>query len=208
MDGGYTGFASRRGLAGTVDKMALVESMGYQWGRNRKLQELVLRRLRGVGSAADAQVLALEQWLCSLPYRREPEEVLRSPLRTLSGDGGDCDDMVVATIAAATALALPAKAEVIADDRGNGFHIRALVGLPPLNPSYWVIIDPVYRSEPQWAMANRNILASQDQFVQTKPVSGLQDTFSGVMQSISTHRHVLLGATALAAAWMLSKKPK
>lgn len=178
MDGGYTGYEGRFGLDGTVDKMVLVERMGQVFGHDRRLQELVLKQLSGVGSAADEQVLALEQWLCSLPYRREPGEVLRSPLETAKY-GGDCDDFVVLTIAAATALGLPAKAEVIADAAGNGFHIRALVGLPPLSPSYWVIIDPVYRSEPQWAMANRSISQSSLKFRQTTPTPGptLQGTF-------------------------------
>jgi len=187
MDGGYTGYEGRFGLDGTVDKMVLVEQMGYSFGHDRRLQELVLEKLSGAPSAADAQVLALEKWLCSLPYRREPGEVLRSPLLTAQ-HGGDCDDFVVLTIAAATALGLPAKAEVIADEGGNGFHIRALIGLPPLRPTYWVIIDPVYRSEPQWAMADRDLPRSSQQFQMIKP--------AGTLQGMSS------GATPLTSVWM------
>ena len=172
MDGGYGAYYSRNGLDGTVDKMVLIEEMGRKFGHDRRLQEFILRKFKKVGSAADAQVGAIVKWLESLPYRREPAEILRSPISTgVEGNGGDCDDFVVLAIATATALGLPSKAQV------NGFHIRALVGLPPLRPSLWVVVDPVYRSEPQWAMAKRDLSSVLAEFP-TVPAQALHGTVS------------------------------
>ena len=179
MDGGYGPYFPRAGLEGTVDKMVLIEKMGRKFGHDRRLQEFILRKFKGVGSAADAQVRALIEWLESLPYRREPGEILRSPISTgVEGLGGDCDDFAVLAIAAATSLGLPSKAQVVADADGNGFHVRVLVGLPPLRPSFWVVVDPVYRSEPTWAMAKRDMTSASAGFhtVQDPLLHGSQGT--------------------------------
>ena len=174
MDGGYSPYLSRAGLEGTVDKMVLIEQMGVKYGHDRRLQELVLSLLRNVGSAADDQLAALSTWLESLPYRREPSEIIRNPLQTAK-NGGDCDDFAVLAIAAATAIGLPARAQVVATSGGEGFHIRTLVGLPPMDPTIWVIVDPVYRSEPKWAMANRDLGAVSRRF-RTVPKGKFQGT--------------------------------
>jgi hypothetical protein len=158
---GYSLTPTRAGLDGIIDKIVLIEEMGYKYAQNREVQDTVLKAISGAGSAADDQLKAWEKFLESLPYRREAGEILRKPTETIK-HGGDCDDLTVLAIAGARAIGLPALAEVVADSKLNGFHVRALVGLPPLKPDFWVVLDPVCWSEPKWAMAEKNsTLASQ-----------------------------------------------
>jgi len=70
----------------------------------------------------------------------------------LVAKGGDCDDLTTLFLALAIAQGLPCRGEVIANEKGHGFHIRAVVGLPPLNPKYERVVDPVWRSEAEWNM--------------------------------------------------------
>jgi hypothetical protein len=163
MDGGYGISATRLGMDGIMDKMSLIEATADKYSQNREIQELVLKTLKNVGSAADEQLYAWEKFLEGLPYRREPGEILRNPIQTAKY-GGDCDDLTILAIAGAKALGLPAQAEVVADSHQNGFHVRAVVGLPPLNPKEGIIIDPVHRSEPQWAMEGRNLDSAFQKF--------------------------------------------
>jgi len=160
----YAEAPTRPGLEGTVDKMALIDAMANRYASDRDFQELLLSKvLAGSGSATDDQILAIQKFVDSLVYRREIGEILRSPTETAKW-GGDCDDLVVLTLAAARAVGIPAEPEVIANADGVGFHVRALLAFPPLRPQYYVVVDPVYRSEPEWAMAGRDLESSAARF--------------------------------------------
>lgn len=161
--GGYTLSATRPGIAGILDKKALIEAMAEKYSADKRLQDIVLRAVRNSPSAADQQLLAWERFLEKIQYRREPGEILRNPVETAEL-GGDCDDMTLLAISGCLALGIPAMPEVIADSRGQGFHIRCVAMLPPTNPQFTVVIDPVYRSEPEWAMAGRDLGLASAQF--------------------------------------------
>lgn len=158
---GYSEIPTRGGLDGTVDKLALVEAMATDTAHDREFAEFVLQKVSRAGSAADEQAAAWCEYVESLPYRREHTEVLRDP-RLVVGSGGrpatggDCDDLVLATLAGLRSLAIPCQAEILASEDGWGFHIRAVVGLPPLNPTVWSVVDPVWRSEREWTMMDRD----------------------------------------------------
>ena len=160
---GYSLTPTRTGLEGIIDKIVLIEEMGGKYAQNRDVQDAVLEAVGSSDSPADDQLLAWEKALEKLPYRREPGEILRNPVDTLK-HGGDCDDLTVLAIAGARALGLPAMAEVVADSNLDGFHVRALVGLPPLNPEFWVVLDPVCWSEPKWAMVDKNLTTASQRF--------------------------------------------
>lgn len=157
---GYAEVPTRKALDGTIDKLALVESMASDTAHDREFAEFVLQKVSKVGSGADEQAACWCQYVESLPYRRERAEVLRDP-RLVVGSGGraaaggDCDDMVVAVLAGLRSLAIPCQAEIICSEDGWGFHIRALVGLPPLRPTVWTVVDPVWRSEREWTMMDK-----------------------------------------------------
>ena len=161
--GGYALSATRAGLDGILDKKALIEAMAEKYSVNRDMQDLVLNVVRGASSAADDQLWAWERHLESLPYRREPGEILRNPIDTAKV-GGDCDDLTVLALAGCMALGIPCEAEVVADSNMRGFHVRAVAALPPINPKFTVVIDPVHRSEPEWAMANRDLHSASQKF--------------------------------------------
>ena len=156
---GYAEVPTRPSWEGTADKIALCEAMATRYSSNRAFAEKVLQVVAQAGNAADQQAACWAAYIESLPYRREPGEVLREPLQTVGlserGAGGDCDDLVVALMAGMRALAIPCYAEVLVNPDGRAFHIRARVGLPPLNPQTWAVVDPVWRSEAEWSMAGR-----------------------------------------------------
>jgi len=203
---GYALTPTREGLAGILDKKALIEATAEEYSVNRELQDLVLRAVSGAGNAADEQLWAWERFLESLPYRREPGEIIRQPTATGSGLGGDCDDLTTLALAGCLALGIPCEAEVVADSSMNGFHVRAIAGLPPLNPEFTVVIDPVHRSEPEWAMANRDLHSASERFrgvnlnVNANPLAG-NPTLSGL--NLSWWMKV---GVALALAWVLLRK--
>ena len=178
---GYSEIPTRGGLDGTIDKIALVEAMATDTAHDREFAEFVLSKVSKCGSAADAQAACWAEYVESLPYRREAAEVLRDP-RLVVGSGGrpatggDCDDLVVALLAGLRSLAIPCQAEIMCTEDGWGFHIRAVVGLPPLNPRVWSVVDPVWRSEREWAMANRDArqsaLLKHSQWLAPKQLAG------------------------------------
>jgi hypothetical protein len=156
---GYAEVPTRPAWEGTADKLALCEAMATKYSTNRAFAEKVLQVVANAGNAADQQAACWAAFVESLPYRREPGEVLRDPLETTGlgsrGAGGDCDDLVVVLLAGMRALAIPCYAEVMTKSDGQAFHIRGRVGLPPLNPQTWAIVDPVWKSEAEWAMQGR-----------------------------------------------------
>jgi len=161
----YTSAPTRTGMAGVKDKLALISAMADKYAHNRDFSERVLHIIRGAGNGADHQVGAWERFVESLPYRRERGEVLRNPIATAfgvkdgkiggGGVGGDCDDLVIVALAGLRSIGLQAVPQIIARENGDGFHVRALVALPPINPTHWRIIDPVWKSERQWAMVSK-----------------------------------------------------
>lgn len=157
---GYSEVPTRAKIDGVIDKLVLVESSADATAHDREFAEFVLSKVAHAGSGADEQAAAWCEYVESLPYRRERGEVLRDP-RLVVGSGGrpatggDCDDLVLVTLAGIKSLDIPCQAEIMAKDDGWGFHIRARVGLPPLNPTVWCIVDPVWRSEREWAMIDK-----------------------------------------------------
>lgn len=155
-DYGYGVAHTRWGLTGTVDKLALVEGMAVKYAHNREIQELVLKTVSKAGNSALDQAKVWISFCEKLPYRREPSEILRNPIKTgVERHGGDCDDLTVLALAGLRCLSLPCKAEIVANGDSEGYHIRCLVGFPPTAPKVWYVADPTWRSEKQWAMANQ-----------------------------------------------------
>jgi hypothetical protein len=161
----YNAVNTRGRHTGVVDKLALMEAMARKWAQDRDYGEAVLAILRNCGNGADAQIACLEKYFARLPYRREYNEIYRSPTEVVGdprkgaagrGAGGDCDDLSIAFAAAALHLSIPMYLEVVADQSGWGFHVRVRVGLPPTNPTSWAVIDPVWRSEREWAMIGKD----------------------------------------------------
>ena len=154
---GYGIAHTREGLEGTVDKMALIESMALKYAQDRDIQTCVLRVIKSAGNSALDQAKVWIAYCENLPYRREIGEILRNPIETgVERLGGDCDDLTVLAMAGLLALSIPCKAQVAAFEDGTGYHIRCLVGFPPTNPAVWYIADPTWESERQWAMADQS----------------------------------------------------
>jgi len=157
---GYSEVPTRARLDGVIDKLVLVEASADATAHDREFAEFVLSKVAKAGSGADEQAAAWCEYVESLPYRRERGEVLRDP-RLVVGSGGrpatggDCDDLVLVVLAGCKSLDIPCQAEIMAKDDGWGFHIRARVGFPPMNPQMWCIVDPVWRSEREWAMIDK-----------------------------------------------------
>jgi transglutaminase-like putative cysteine protease len=211
---GYNEVPTRAKREGVVDKLVLVESIADAYAHDRDFAEFVLRKVSSAGSGADAQARAWYEFVESIPYRREPSEVLRDPKATvgLTGGkpaGGDCDDLVLALIAGLKSLAIPVQAEILSDSDGWGFHIRARVGLPPLKPQVWVVMDPVWQSERQWAMADRNPVDNAV-LQKTKGVQrSLTGTVSSTWSSLSGSLYgILLSAAGIWALWKYSRKSR
>ena len=203
---GYSLTPTRDGLEGVVDKIVLIEDMSDKYAQSRELQDIVLKAIQKSGSGADEQLKDWEKFLESIPYRREAGEILRNPIDTAKY-GGDCDDLVVLTLAGAKAIGLPAVAEVVADSKHNGFHVRALVGLPPLNPTFWVVIDPVCWSEPKWAMIDKDPTLASQQFNTTVPsVKGL--SLQGMNTSLKQPLKMGTMVLTLLGIYLILKKLK
>jgi len=205
---GYTEIPTRQKAQGTVDKLVAVEAMADIYAHDREFAEFVLHKIAGAGSAADAQAAAWCKYVEGLPYRREPSEVLRDPKQTaVKGHGGDCDDLVVALLAGLKSLAIPCQAEIFSGEDGWAFHIRGRVGLPPLAPQMWVVVDPVWQSERQWAMANRqaadNALLKHSQCVSPSHLAGSGSSMQSSSTLTSKTWLLLLGVFSL--LWI---KPK
>tara|TARA_R110000824_G_scaffold145914_3_gene314420 strand:- start:2054 stop:2614 length:561 start_codon:yes stop_codon:yes gene_type:complete len=156
----YTEAPTRLRKTGAADKIALMEAMAEESADSLPFAEFVLYTVRTVGNDADEQIACWARFCEGLPYRREQNEVYRSVAETvgLGSDrplGGDCDDIVIVFVAGCLSLGLPAKVQILCDQDGWGFHVRALVGMPPYKPTHWVVVDPVWESEKQWAMKDK-----------------------------------------------------
>ena len=152
---GYVDVPTRGKLVGALDKAILMDAVSESLTGDRDFNELVLSTVAGAGNAADAQAIAWATFVEGLPYRREHMEIYRS-WRDVVAHGGDCDDLTIVLVGGLLSLGMPAVTEILADSNGWGFHVRARVGLPPHSPTVWAIVDPVWESERQWAMAGRD----------------------------------------------------
>jgi hypothetical protein len=127
---------------------------------DRDFNEFVLRKIAQAGNSADNQVMAWCEYVESMPYRRENGEVYRAWKEIVGYDtgvptGGDCDDLTILLVAGIRSLGIQSVVEILKDTEGWGFHVRARVGMPPHKPTQWVVVDPVWQSEREWAMADQ-----------------------------------------------------
>lgn len=166
----YSFVMARHGIVGVTDKLCQFEAMAEVWGgkqppgaivekamveasANREFRELVIRVIKPhEHPSLEDQVCAWEDFCESRPYFREPGEVIANPLETAKR-GGDCDDLVVLLLAGYYAMGVEhAKAQIAMDNKGNGYHIRALCPYPLVGPPEgWRVVDPVWHSEFAWA---------------------------------------------------------
>lgn len=155
MNSGYSEVMTRDGMAGCLDKLRLLQGMSEKACLRRDLSEAVLRACAGAGSGAEQQAARWCQVVQDCQYVRDPVhvEVFRDPLETLQC-GGDCDDLVHLLLAGLLSMGIPCLAEGLCDEDLQAFHVRGLIGLPPLAPTTWLIADPVVASERRWAMAD------------------------------------------------------
>ena len=211
---GYSEIPTRARKEGVIDKLVLVETMADRYAHDREFAEFVLAKVAGAGSGADQQAKVWADYIESLPYRRERNEVLRDPKQTVGlgrsygsrGVGGDCDDLTLAFLAGMKSLAIPCQAEILSNEDGWGFHIRAIVGFPPLNPKVWQVVDPVYRSEREWAMMGKNpfknALSNHSLFL--SPMT--QDVMSGTVSKMSKSLTPIALATIAAGIFLYQRK--
>ena len=221
----YSFVMARHGIVGVHDKLCQFEAMAEVWGgkapkgasldqtmmaatANREFRELVIRTVKpDVNRTAEDQVAAWEEFCEGLPYFREPGEVIANPMETAKR-GGDCDDLTVLLLAGYYCLGIEeAKAQILADDKGNGYHIRALCPIPLVGkPEGWRVVDPVWHSEMLWAKGKAKNYG--DKYGQT-PVQIVQSAQDPSPQASIKSMWWLI--PLVAGAWFLgtlSSKPK
>lgn len=157
---GYADVPTRGRDEGALDKAILMTEVADSLTQDRDFNEFVLRTVASAGNPADQQVAAWCEYVEKLPYRREAGEVYRAwkeivGFGTGTPTGGDCDDLTILLVAGIRSLGMQSVVEILKDPQGWGFHVRARVGMPPHNPTRWVIVDPVWRSEREWAMVDQ-----------------------------------------------------
>ena len=177
----YADVPTRDRHNGALDKAVLMSEIADTLVEDREFNEFVMRKVAKAGNAADEQVMEWAKFCETLPYRREAGEVYRAwrecvGLETGTPAGGDCDDLTILTVAGLRSLGMQSMVEILKDEEGWGFHVRARVGLPPHRPTYWAVVDPVWRSEREWAMADRPL-------EQSKLVQQSQNQLQGQGQS-------------------------
>jgi hypothetical protein len=184
----YADVPTRDRHNGALDKAVLMSEIADSLTEDREFNEFVMRKVAKAGNAADEQVMEWAKFCESLPYRRESGEVYRAwrecvGLETGTPAGGDCDDLTILVVAGLRSLGMQSMVEILKDEEGWGFHVRARVGLPPHRPTYWAVVDPVWRSEREWAMAEKPL--DQSQLVQQsqKQLQGQGQSFVVVPSS-------------------------
>ena len=162
----YSEVPTRERDEGALDKAILMSEIAESLTGDREFNEFVMRKVANAGNAADEQVVEWCKYCESLPYRRESGEVYRSwrecvGLETGVPAGGDCDDLTILMVGGCRSLGLQALVEILKDEQGWGFHVRGRVGLPPHSPTYWAVVDPVWKSEREWAMDGKPLGESE-----------------------------------------------
>jgi hypothetical protein len=179
---GYADVPTRLKEQGALDKAVVMSAIADSLTEDRDFNELVSRTVAKAGNAADEQVQAWAEYVENLPYRRENGEVYRAWKEIVGFDtgvptGGDCDDLTILLVAGLRSLGMQSIVELLTDEEGWGFHVRARVGLPPHAPTYWAVVDPVWRSEREWSMANKPLNESPLVVASEKQTQGLQSSF-------------------------------
>ena len=213
----YADVPTRMKDEGALDKAILMSEIAESLLGDREFNEFVMRKVARAGNAADEQVMEWSKFVESLPYRRENGEVYRSwrevvGLETGVPAGGDCDDLTILVVAGLRSLGMQSMVEILKDEEGWGFHVRARVGLPPHNPSTWAVVDPVWKSEREWAMVDRDVNASplmQKSSQMEKATQGAQSFFASPQipwtQRSSTIPLLGLAALGVTAWWLMRK---
>jgi len=194
MANGYADVPTRFRADGALDKAVLMDATADSLTGDRDFDEFVLRTVAGAGNPADAQAQAWAAFVEGLPYRRESDEKYRA-WREVVGfggvapSGGDCDDLAILTVAGFRVLGLSALIEVLKDEQGWAFHVRTRLGLPPASPTYWAVVDPVWKSEREWAMAGRDLQSSPLVVESEKQLQGqsLQSSFILAQESSTSN---------------------
>ena len=171
----YVDVPTRTGMAGAIDKAVLISAIADGMAQDCEFDDFVRRTTaKYSGNDASDQATAWCNYCETLRYVREDGEAFRSwrsvvglpsedfPVPTAATAGGDCDDLTIILVAGLRTMAIPAMPEILCDEFGDGFHVRARVpkrlnvriGLPAYSPSEWAVKDPVWESERQWAMAD------------------------------------------------------
>ena len=195
----YAEVMTRQRWDGAIDKLALLQHLAYQQVQNKEFCDQVLGVVSRAGSSALEQASTWCTFVEGLRYRRDPllVEVFRDPMVVMQEGGGDCDDLTLLCLAGLYSLSIPAMPEALCDEEGWAFHVRVLVGLPPLRPDTWMVVDPVWSSERQWAMADApqsSLPLGRDRLPMQGPPSSTQSSSKAV-----------LGAAALLAGLMLNR---
>lgn len=179
---GYADVPTRLKEEGALDKAVVMSAIADSLTEDRDFNELVIRTVAKAGNAADEQAQVWAEYCEQLPYRRENGEVYRAWKEVVGFDtgtptGGDCDDLTILLVAGLRSLGMQAVVELLTDEEGWGFHVRARVGLPPHAPTYWAVLDPVWRSEREWAMQHKPLAHSPLVVASEKVTQGLQSSF-------------------------------
>lgn len=198
----YSDVPTREKSEGALDKAILMSEIADTLITDRDFNEFVMRKVASAGNAADEQIIAWASFCESLPYRREAGEVYRSwrecvGFETGVPTGGDCDDLTILVVAGCRSLGLQSMVEILKDEEGWGFHVRARVGLPPHRPTYWAVVDPVWKSEREWAMDGKPLQGSELVQQSEKQTQGLQSYI--VTPPAMSMQSWLIPAIALAA---------
>lgn len=175
-DAQYASVPERARLEGALDKCILMDCIASGLTRDREFNEFVLQKVSNAANGGDAQAAAWFAFVASLPYRREHGEIYRY-WKEVVQHGGDCDDLVNILVGGLLCLALPAFTQILTDELGWAFHCRAVVGLPPHAPTSWLVLDPVWQSEREWAMADvamPTVMQSPEQAVTTVQSTGTE----------------------------------
>lgn len=195
----YAEVMTRQRWDGAIDKLALLQHLASKQVQDKDFCDKVLAVVASAGNSAAAQASAWCTYVEGLRYRRDPlmVEVFRDPLVVMAEGGGDCDDLTLLCLAGLYSLAIPCMPEALCDEEGWAFHVRVLVGLPPLRPETWTVVDPVWSSERQWAMADlppSSLPLGRDGL----PMQGPSSTSSSTTRAA-------VGAAVLAAGLLMSR---
>jgi hypothetical protein len=214
----YADVPTRLKDEGALDKAILMSEIAESLLGDREFNEFVMRKVARAGNAADEQVMEWAKFVEGLPYRRENGEVYRAwrevvGLETGVPAGGDCDDLTILVVAGLRSLGMQSMVEILKDEEGWGFHVRGRVGLPPHRPTYWAIVDPVWKSEREWAMVDRDVSQSplmQKSSQQERVTQGAQSFFASPQipwtQRSSTPIPLLALLAVGATAWWLTRR--
>ena len=215
---GYADVPTRDRDEGALDKAILMTEVADSLTMDRDFNEFVLRKVAKAGNPADQQIMTWCDYVESLPYRRENGEVYRAWREIVGYDtgvpaGGDCDDLTILLVGGIRSLGVQSIVEILKDQQGWGFHVRARVGLPPHNPTRWVVVDPVWRSEREWAMVDQapgdNAIERRAAIQSPRTTQELSSSLpiQSWMQSSSLSLPLLLLSGSVIWWWMRSLSP-